>query len=220
MKDLAEQFLTESEKSRIVESVKNAEKFTSGEIVPMIMSSSYHYPMANVLGGVTLALPIALILTPIIGSMLWMGSGDMWVFMSIFIILFAIGHETVKRSGWLKRIFISKREIEEEVKEAAITNFFLRGLHETRDKTGVLILISVFEHKVWILADSGINEKLSKATWDDIVQTIVKGIKNREQGKSICKAVSQIGDLLKKHFPIKPDDTDELDNLIIGEESV
>jgi hypothetical protein len=51
----------------------------------------------------------------------------------------------VKRTLWLKRRFISVKEIEAEVREAVVTAFFKEGLYRTRDATGVLVLISVFE---------------------------------------------------------------------------
>ena len=112
--------------------------------------------------------------------------------------------------------FFSEREVEEEVQEAAITTFFNEGLYRTRDETGVLMLISVFEHKVWILADKGINAKVQDGQWEDIIRRLIHGIKQKRQADSICEAVEEIGAILKSHFPVKPDDTDELKNLIIG----
>ena len=81
----------------------------------------------------------------------------------------------------------------------------------------MLVLISVFERKVWVLADSGINEKVQAGQWDEIVKMIIDGIKQNRHTEAICEAVAKIGDLLKTNFPIKPDDTDELKNLIIEE---
>ena len=111
----------------------------------------------------------------------------------------------------------SGKEIEEEVEEAAIINFFNEGLYRTRDETGVLIFISVFERKVWVLADRGIHQKVEEGQWDDIVQLIVAGIKQNRQAEAICEAVQKVGVKLKEHFPIKPDDRDELKNIIVKE---
>ena len=61
MKNLAEKFLNKEERQRIRAAVSEAEKNTSGEIVPMIVPASYHYPMADVLGGASLALPVAIL---------------------------------------------------------------------------------------------------------------------------------------------------------------
>ncbi len=217
MKDLAKQFLTDDERDRVNAAVQDAEKLTAGEIVVMIISASYHYPMANVIGAAVFALVLALIFTVLVGQWLWIGGQNMWLFLGLLTVFFILFHEVIKRTQWLKRFFISEREIKEEVEEAAITNFFNEGLYRTRDETGVLVLISVFEHKVWVLADRGINTRVREGQWDDIVKMIVDGIKQKRQAEAICEAVENIGNLLKDHFPIKPDDTDELKNLIIEE---
>lgn len=217
MKNLAKRFLSKSDRDSIVTAVKDAEKLTAGEIVPMVVSASYHYPMADVIGAAALALPASLIVTPLVGGWLWIGTGSMWLFLGFFTVLFIAFHEIVKRSLWLKRLFISQREIDEEVEEAAITGFYREGLYRTRDETGVLIFISVFEHKVRILADRGINEKVEQGWWDDVVRIIIDSIRHQRQAQGICEAVKKVGELLKVHFPVQPDDTDELNNLIVKE---
>ena len=218
MKNLARSFLTEQDYQRIDDAIKAAEAKTSGEIVCMVQSASYHYPMANVLGATTLTLPSALLLTPVVGGWFWLGTQNLWLFLGLFSLIFVATYLLVKNWPALKRWFISTREINEEVEEAAVTRFFRHGLHRTRDATGVLIYISVFEHKVWVLADRGINAKLDQQTWDDIVQTITRGIKSGRQADAICEAVGQVGELLEAHFPIRPDDTDELSNVIIADD--
>lgn len=215
MRDMAKRFLSDTQREKVITAVKAAEKLTSGEIVPMVVSASYRYPMADVIGGAAFALPISLILTPLVGGWLWLGTQNIWLFLGFFAVLFIVFHEIVKRTSWLKRWFISQREIDEEVEEAAVTSFFTEGLYRSRDETGVLVFISVFEHKVWILADRGINEKVPEGQWNDIVAIIVDGIKQKRQTESICEAVEKIGTILQEHFPIKPDDTDELKNLIV-----
>lgn len=217
MTDLAKRFLSKSDRDDIIAAVKDAEKFTAGEIVPMVVSASYHYPMADVIGAAAFALPASLILTPLVEGWLWIGTGSMWLFLGFFTVLFIAFHEIVKRTFWLKRLFISQREIDEEVEEAAVTGFYKEGLYRTRDETGVLIFISVFEHKVRILADRGINEKVEQGWWDKVVKIIVDGIKHKRQAQGICEAVKKVGELLRTHFPVQPDDRDELKNLIVEE---
>ena len=216
MKDLAEKFLNKEERERVRAAVEAAEQKTSGEIVPMIVPASYHYPMADVLGGASIALPVSIVMTYILGSLLWIGPTNMWVFMGIFGIVFVVMHRVVQRIWPLKRVFISDREIDEEVQEAALTAFFKEELYRTRDETGILIFISVFEHRVWVLADRGINAKVDKGQWDSVVAHIVSGIKNGHQADAICDAVREVGEVLAEHFPVREDDVDELDNLIIS----
>ena len=76
-------------------------------------------------------------------------------------------------------------------------------------------MISLFEHRVQVLADSGINAKVPPHTWDQIVDIIIDGLKNKRSAAAICQAIERCGELLQEHFPRKHDDTDELPNLII-----
>ena len=215
MKDLAKGFLSEDERARVNAAVAEAEKRTLGEIVVMIVSASYHYPMANVTGAAAFALVLGLISTPLIGGWLWIGNQNMWLFLGLFTVFFVFFHAVIKRTLRLKRYFISRKEIDAEVKEAAVTHFFKHGLYRTREKSGVLVLISVFERRVWVLADEGINAKVPEGQWEEVVKMITDGIKQNRPADAICAAVEKIGDLLKTHFAIRPDDVDELQNVII-----
>jgi putative membrane protein len=114
-------------------------------------------------------------------------------------------------------MFISAREIDEEVEEAAVTNFFKQGLYRTKGGTGILLFISVFEHKVWVLADQGINARMQAGQWDTLVAQIIQGIKAGRPAPAICQAVQSMGRALQEHFPVQKDDTDELDNIIMAD---
>ena len=214
MKNLAKKFLSESDKQKISAAVQAAEKHTSGEIVPMVVSASYQYPMSDVLGATALALPSAIVLTYLSGQWLWLGAHNMWLFLGIFTALFIVFHRVVKQTPSLKRWFISSREIEDEVQEAAVVHFFEEGLYRTRDETGVLIFVSVFEQKVWVLADRGIDAKVPEDCWKGMVRIIVQGIREGRPADAICEAVTRIGEILREHFPVQPDDADELRNII------
>jgi putative membrane protein len=217
MKNLTRKFLTPVEYEQINAAVEKAEKSTAGEIVCMVHAASYHYPMSNVIGAAALSLPAALAMTPLLGGWLWIGTQNMWVFLSILVPAFVLAHWVVKHIPWLKRIFISNREMAEEVEEAAVTSFFRHGLYRTKDGTGILIFISVFERKVWILADAGIDAKVPADHWRSVVAGITEGIRNKQAAAAICLAVDTIGRSLAEHFPVAPDDINELENVIVTE---
>jgi putative membrane protein len=101
------------------------------------------------------------------------------------------------------------------VEEAAVTSFFRNGLNNTRDRTGILIFISVFERRAFVLADQGINAKVDSGVWQEVVDLVVDSIRRHHQTEGICEAVKRCGRLIQEHFPIKKDDTNELDNLIV-----
>jgi putative membrane protein len=215
MTTLAEQFLTAEERQTVTEAVQAAEKNTSGEIVPMIASESHSYPVAPIVGGVFFALPIALLSARLFGGLLWLGTDNMWLFLIFFTIYYTIGYISVKRIPRLKRLFFSPIRADLAVKEAAAAAFFSEALHDTRDANGILLYISVFEHRVWVLGDRGIDDKIDPQTWQEIVDLVSSGIKQGSPCQAICDGIDRIGSVLEEHFPIKADDRNELHNLII-----
>jgi putative membrane protein len=215
MRNLAGKYLSPEDLERIDDAVQTAEKETSGEIVCLIQSTSYHYPMANVIGATALALPPSLAATPLLGGWLWLGPHNMWLFLSLFAVGFAVFYLLVDHVAWLKRCFISRRELDEEVRESAVTGFFQHGLYRTQEATGVLLLISVFERKVWVLADHGIHSKIPQEQWQSVVDTVTRGFRNRHPAESICEAVRTIGRRLQTYFPVRSDDLNELQNVIV-----
>ncbi|MDP3480180.1 MAG: TPM domain-containing protein [Desulfoprunum sp.] len=215
MQTLAQQFLTEEERQRVSEATRLAEGRTSGEIVPMIVSASHDYPLAPIVGAAVIALPLALLLTPYIAAPLWLGHQDMWIFLALFCLLALPAHALIKRSTALKRLFLNKNQVDEEVQEAAVSAFFSEKLYKTKAENGILIFISVLERRVWVLADSGINSRIKQQDWQEIVSHITLGIREKHQCTAICEAISRVGDILREHFPINPADHNELHNLII-----
>jgi putative membrane protein len=96
-----------------------------------------------------------------------------------------------------------------------LASFTEQGLHYTKAHTGILILVSLLEHRVEVFADRGINQKVSAGTWDEIVHTITAGIKSGQAGNAFCQAIERCGDILATHFPRQADDENELSNQLI-----
>jgi putative membrane protein len=215
MQTLSQKFLNLSEQQRISSLVQQMEEETSGEIVPMVVSASHSYPVAVIYGASVLALPLALLLMPLVGGFLWMGSQNVWIFLGLFLLLYGILYVLIQRCPWLKRLFLSRKQIDEEVEEAALAAFFTEKLYKTREGNGILLFISLLERKVWVLADSGINHRIEPRQWDHIVTLITDGIREKRQCEAICAAILETGKILKTHFPARKNDRDELHNLIL-----
>lgn len=101
------------------------------------------------------------------------------------------------------------------LRRRAVREFSKLGIHNTRDKTGVLVMVSIEERMVQVLAGSGINSVVPENTWHIMVQSVTEGIKAGNPAQGISKAITDIGTILSEHFPLKPDDTNELSNALI-----
>ena len=115
------------------------------------------------------------------------------------------------------RFFVPAHRLETRVQERALRAFYEKGLYKTRDNTGVLFFISLLEHRVWLLADEGIYSKISQAELQEYAQDIAKSVKSGTTADTLCREIQNIGAVLAEHFPIKPDDTNELSDHVLYE---
>jgi putative membrane protein len=115
----------------------------------------------------------------------------------------------------VRRIFVSGARLEEMVREQAVQEFFKQGLYKTRDATGVLFFISLFERRVWILADQGINEKISPESLQAHAADIASGIKAGRAAEALCREIRRAGKVLAQHFPVRDDDINELPDQVM-----
>jgi uncharacterized membrane protein len=101
------------------------------------------------------------------------------------------------------------------IKELATEEFYKLGMADTRDKTGILIYVLLSKRKFYILADSGINEKVDQSIWDKIKNEMEADFKVGNYLDGISTTLEQVGRILGEHFPIKEDDTNELSNKVV-----
>ena len=212
---MATSFLSQEEIEKVTFSVQEAEKKSSGEIVPMIVSKSYSYPLATHLGALLTSIPCSLLITPLLAERFNAETISYLIFLLVMSMLYLLFTLVIPHIPLLHKLFIPEKHIEEEVQEGAITSFFSEQLYKTEKENGVLLYISVFERRVWILGDAGINAVIPPDFWNTIVIELTNDIKSGNRGQGICKAVEKIGEALTSHFPAEKDDIDELHNLII-----
>lgn len=123
----------------------------------------------------------------------------------------ALGLSMVSISAISQKL-ISQKTFQKKVYSRAVKEFFKQGLTKTEEATGILIFVSEFEKRVQILADSGINAKVEPGVWQKQVNEIVAGIKLRNSGPIVEKAIEEMGELLAHHFPSRGENPNELPN--------
>lgn len=216
MRDPVKNFLREAELEQIETCVREAELATRGEIVVMVAPASHDYPVAGLRGASAFSIPAAVVLARTVGPLVWAGPHDLWIFLGIFFPLFFLCRIVVMRLPRLKRLFVSEKEMDHEVREVATIQFFLKGLFRTREENGVLIYLSVFEGKVWVMGDRGVDAAVPTGFWQGVVDQVVAGVREGRPAAAICAAVDRIRGVLEEKFPVAASDTNELPNLIVG----
>ncbi len=210
-----ENLFSEKDKKRIAEAVKEAEQRTSGEIVPFVVGRSDTYPETWLRAGSLLAfLILFLFAVADIGTDLWLPFGFSEASL-IIIVAFGIGALLAAYIPAIKRLLIPGTMQQQRVDERAALAFISEEVFATRDRTGIMIFISLFERRVRILGDTGINAQVQQEEWDSIVRIIVDAIRNNAAADGMLEAIWKCGELLeRKGVEIRPDDTNELDDRI------
>jgi putative membrane protein len=104
----------------------------------------------------------------------------------------------------------------ELVRRRATEQFLAQNLHTTEGRTGVLIFVSVAEHRAEILADTGIDTRVPAGTWQKIVDALTREIGAGRAAQGFVAAIAEIGAHLARHFPPGAADSNELpDHLIV-----
>ena len=93
--------------------------------------------------------------------------------------------------------------------------FYNLKVDKTRDKTGILIFLLLNKKQFYILADEGINAIVPENTWDEIKEEMQNMFREGKFCNGIIHGIKEVGALLSKHFPMKPDDTNELSNKVV-----
>lgn len=204
---------TEEEKQQVAQAVKELETVSCGEIVPYFVSTSDDYSEASWYSSTLLTAFTALSIG--ILSYFWMLPFRLTPF-EVSLIMFGalvVGFLIPILFPSTRRWIVSKRDQEARVNQRAIQAFLNEGVFKTQEHVGILIFVSRLEHMVVVLGDEGINEKVAHEDWQQVVNTIIGGIKGRKIGEGLVKAIGQCRDLLLKHgFVRKSTDFNELDD--------
>jgi putative membrane protein len=206
-------FFTDAEKEQIKEVTIAAEAGTIGEIAVIVVDESSEYHEAEILGGTILGSLVALIVTILLFH------ESIWWYVPLSFILFFPAWFLFKEFRILKIYCIGNKRKEKAVRERALKAFYEKGLYKTKQNTGVLFFVSLLEHKVWVLADKGIHEKIKQGTLNKFARHVAEGIRESHACDNLIKAIREAGELLTQHYPIQPGDINELSDEIICEDS-
>lgn len=87
-------------------------------------------------------------------------------------------------------------------------------MHKTVNRNAVLLYIALDSRKIAIYGDQGIHEKLSQEFWNIEIKSLLEHFSKQKFFEGLQKAVSDIGEKLKIHFPAAGNNPDELPNEI------
>jgi putative membrane protein len=101
------------------------------------------------------------------------------------------------------------------VRTRAIDLFKVGTEAKTLGRTGILLYVSLKEHRADIVADEAIAAKVAPAVWGDAMEALIEQVRAGKPGAGMAEAVRQMGVVLAEHFPKGDDNPNELPDRLI-----
>ena len=212
---------------RVTEAVKAAEATTDGEIITIVTGRSDAYHDVGLHYAV-----LAMLLVPAILAFLpqaaidwatalildWnetLGRGALMAF--LFVKLTAVFLIVRYALAWMPlRMALTPRATKaRRVRRRAEQYFRLGADRRTIGRTGVLLYLSLAEHRAEIVADQAIAQKVEPEVWGEAMAVLVEKVKAGRPGEGMANAVEKMGTVLAEHFPKSQGDRNQLPDRLV-----
>lgn len=218
--------MTNEERNRVTAAVTAAEAETDGEIVTVVAQSSDSYhDVALHWTLLAMLLVIALLATfpravdaihalvdpwsPVVTN-----RAALTIALFLAAITFLIGRAVF---AWRPlRLALTPRATKaRRVRARALAIFRASAEKRTIGATGVLLYLSLAEHRAEIIAEAAIHDRVPHETWGAAMAALIGPLKQGRVADGMAAAVAQIGQVLAAHFPRSDGDTNELPDRLI-----
>jgi putative membrane protein len=196
-----------AELTNIEAQIAEVEARTSAEIVVMTVQRSDAYHDVRLALSFVLGLLIASVV-----HLLFPGLDASWLLLTQLAGTFVSW--PLSGASSLLRAVLPAARAHEAVERAAQLGFLQHEVFATRDRNGVLILLSELEHRVALLGDSALHAHLQSAGFAELVERLTQAIREGRAGVGTCDVIARLGAALSTVSPVKADNPDELDNRV------
>ncbi|MGE0403362.1 MAG: hypothetical protein AB7T06_42030 [Kofleriaceae bacterium] len=203
---MSAEFLDEDARKAFKEAVEAIEAASGVEVVVAMRQRSSTYFHANLVVGVIVAFAA-------LAAMLFVDYS--FSLTAILFDPFLAGAVAAGLVHWIpqaKRVLTRPSTRRRHVRTAARATFVERGVHNTRDRSGLLVYISWLEQEIALVADSGIEAAWTLDEVDAAGRDLTRVM--RAGGVAVAKALAAYGPKLALTIPRRENDTNELPDAI------
>lgn len=215
-----------AERDQVTAAVSAAEANTDGEIVTIVTDWSDHYHDVSLYYAAAVmiaALGVFAVWPGLLEARLaWFtggwGEAERHVELGLIVVIQAAlflavryGFEALPFRGVLIPAAVRGRR----VRRRAVQFFKASAEKRTQARVGVLLYLSLAEHRAEIVADEAIVAQVKDDVWGEAMVALVDRIRVDDPAGGMAAAVTRIGAVLAEHFPKTADDLNELPDRLI-----
>jgi len=184
---------TREDHEAISAAIHDAEKRTCGQIVCVLAHSSSDYAHVPIAWASVLALAVP---WPLIYF-------TQWSVQRIFLLQLLVFIVAGLSFSWtpLRLVLVPRAIKRARAHRAALEQFVVRGISRTKNRTGVLIFVSLAERYARIIADEGIAAKVHAAEWQAAIDALTAHMRDGRIAAGFTAAIERCGAVLAAHAP-------------------
>jgi putative membrane protein len=197
-------FYEERAKREAKSAVEGIEAQTSAEIVVCLRGASDRYREADYLFGFLVSLGVVLAML-FVERAFRLASFPVGMIAGFFAGTIASAHV-----AQVRRLLVSPARKIGAVRQAARGAFFDHGISRTHGRTGILLYVSVFERRVEVIPDVGIQAAGMGPDWIEAVAALERSLLRSPDLDRFLAAMRALGPILARRLPRSADDINEL----------
>ncbi len=195
-------FFDDAAKQAVSAAIKRVESQTSAEVVVAVRrQAGLSYLQADLAFGAVVALASLAVVLFVDTEF-----ATTWIPVDIAV-SFAAGALLCRYVWFLRRLFTPGARRTEETRRAASTAFHDMGIGRTSGRNGILVLVALFEHRVAVVADVGIDAATIQVAVANMRAALERPVPDFD---AFLAALDSLGPALAKSMPRRADDVNEL----------
>ncbi len=198
--------ISEQDRERISAAIRAAELKTSGEIVCVLARTSSDATALPILLAALVALGVPWLLLAFTEF-----SVQRILLLQIVVFFLAIVLLCLPR---VRVALVPRRARRAAAYRAAMEQFTIRGIARKKDRSGILIFVSLAEHYARIIADEGIAARVPQSEWQAAVNSLITHMSSGRIADGFIAAINACEKVLVTHFPRTEMSRDELPDRI------
>jgi putative membrane protein len=184
---------TKADHDAVSAAIREAERRTRGQLVCVLAHSSSAYAHIPILWASVLALITP---WPLIAFTQWSVELIFMAQLAVFIVA-GLAFSFMP----LRLALVPKAVKRSRAHRAALDQFMLRGITRTKNRSGVLIFVSLAEHYARIIADEGIAAKVGNAEWQAAIDALTAHMRDGRIAAGFTAAIERCSAVLAAHAP-------------------
>ncbi len=114
------------------------------------------------------------------------------------------------------RLFLPRARREAEVLQYAQAMFLETELHRTPRRDAILLLVSLFEHEVVVLPDSGVRERLGADALGPVITAVTVRLARGQLQDALLDGIARLEEALSaRGFHAQPGETSEISDAVL-----